>query len=166
MRQAHRPNIRGIDGVSGQPLDRRGFLQTAAKLLVTIPFFGFFSSSLLKSHVDLFQKARLCRDSSPDPVTVYKMVPLTGVKYDNAEIRHMANKIFPSIAAARARRPHRGFLYGLKVVPLPASLVNGMDGYTLFCNRKDFDRRVRTDQHHWQRLGVDVNAVLSVVKNA
>jgi hypothetical protein len=30
------------------------------------------------------------------------MVPLPGRKYDKAELRHMANKIFPSIEAARA----------------------------------------------------------------
>jgi hypothetical protein len=81
-------------------------------------------------------------------------------------MRHMANKIFPSIAAARARRPHRGFLYGLKSVPLPRSLINGMDQYALFCNRKDFDQRVRADRHHWQRLGVDVDTVFGIVKNA
>jgi hypothetical protein len=41
-----------------------------------------------------------------------------------------------------------------------------MDQYTLFCHRKDFDQRVRRDLHHWQALGVDVNAVFGVVANA
>jgi hypothetical protein len=94
------------------------------------------------------------------------MVPLPGLKYGKAEMRHMANKVFASIEAARARRPHKGFLYGLKPVPLPASLVNGMNHYALFCNRKDFDQRVRTDRHHWQHLGIDVSAVFDTVKNA
>jgi len=51
-------------------------------------------------------------------------------------------------------------------VPLPRSMVNGMDQYTLFCHRKDFDQRVGRDLHHWQSLGVDVNAVFGVVASA
>jgi hypothetical protein len=93
------------------------------------------------------------------------MVPLPGRKYGKAETSHMANKIFPSMEAARARRPHAGFVYGLKTVPLPPSLVKGLDAYSLFCNRKDFDQRVRRDLHHWQSLGLDVNAVFGVVSN-
>jgi hypothetical protein len=165
MRKAHRPNIGG-DIVSARPLDRRGFLQTAATLLAAIPFLGFFGNSPLKLRLGFYQKAWLCRDLSASPITVYKMVPLPGRTYAKADAPHMANKIFPSIDAARARRQHAEFLYGLKKIDLPRSLVNGMDEYSLFCNRKDFDQRVRSDQHHWQRLGVDVNAVFSVVRNA
>ena len=106
------------------------------------------------------------RNLDRDPISVYKMVPLPSIKYDNAEMRHMANKIFPSVAAARARRPHRGFIYGLKTVPLPRSLINGTDQNTLFCSRKDFDQRVRADRRHWQRLGIDVDTVFSTVMNA
>ena len=94
------------------------------------------------------------------------MVPLPGIKYNTAERRHMSNKIFPSIDAARAHRPHRGFVYGLKAVPLSNLSVHGMDTYTLFCNRKDFDQRVLSDGHYWQRLGIDMNAVFSVVMSA
>jgi hypothetical protein len=162
MREAHTPNIHGI---SSEPLDRRGFLQTAATLLAAIPFLGFFGNSPFKLRLGFYQKAWLCRDFSASPITVYKMVPLPGVKYDNAEIRHMANKIFPSIDAARARRPHRGFVYGLKAVPLPRALTCGMDESALFCSRKDFDQRVRKDRRHWQNLGVDADAVFGTVMN-
>ena len=162
----YRPNTGSVDGVSGRPLDRRGFLQATAKFLLAVPFLGLFSGSLLRLRPDFHQKAWPQRDVSAGPITVYKMVPLPGLKYGKAEMAHMANKIFPSIEAARARRPHGGFLYGLKTVPLPGSLVGGIDAYTLFCNRKDFDQRVRTDRHHWQRLGVDVDIVFGVIKNA
>lgn len=94
------------------------------------------------------------------------MVQLPGLKYGKAELRHMANKIFPSIEAARARRPHKGFLYGLKIVTLPSALVGGVDRGTLFCDRKDFDQRVRRDRHHWRNLGVDADAVFGTVMNA
>jgi len=113
-----------------------------------------------------FERAWQQRDLTGAPITVYKMVPLPGIKHGNAEVHHMANKIFPNITAARARRPHRGFLYGLKLVSLSASFVGGMDEATLFGNRKDFDKRVHSDCRHWQRLGVDVNSLFSVVKNA
>jgi hypothetical protein len=152
--------------VSDQALDRRGFLQTAARFLVSIPLLGFFGSSLLKLHPDLCQKASSPQTFSAGPITVYRMVPLPGLKYDKAETRHMANKIFPSIEAARARRPHRGFLYGLKAVSLPCSLINDTAQGTLFCNRKDFDQRVRTDRRHWQNLGVNVDAVFGIVGSA
>jgi hypothetical protein len=134
--------------------------------LGSLSIFGFLRRSFLKLKPDFYEKALQRRDFSGPSATVYKMVPLPGRKYDKAETHHMANKIFPSIEAARARRPHRGFLYALKAVPLPRLLVNGMDQYTLFCNRKDFDQRVRRDLHHWQALGIDTDAVFGVVRNA
>jgi hypothetical protein len=149
-----------------RPVTRREFVTTAAKFLGAIPFLGFFSGRVFGSQIDFYENAWQRRDCSADPVTVYKMVPLPGRKYDKAETRHMANKIFPSIDAARARRPHRGFLYGLKPVPLPRSLVNGMDQQALFCTRKDFDQRVHADRHHWRNLDIDITAVFDVVRNA
>ena len=148
------------------PVTRREFFSTAAKFFCAIPFVGFFNGSVFGSQSDFYEKAWQRRDCSADPVTVYKMVPLPHRRYDKAEARHMANKIFPSLGAARAHRPHRGFLYGLKPVPLPPVLVNGMDVDTLFCGRKDFDQRVRTDQHHWHSLGVDIDGVFDLVRNA
>ena len=142
---------------------RREFLSTGLTFLGAIPLLGFFGGLLLRPTRSSWLKTL---NSSDGVVTVYKMVPLPGIKYDKAEICHMANKIFPSIAAAHAHRPHRGFLYGLKAVPLPRSLVNDTNGNVLFCGRKDFDQRVRTDQHLWRHLGVDVAAVFSIVKNA
>jgi hypothetical protein len=144
---------------------RRGFLVTGVSFLGSLSMFGLLNRSFLKSQPSFYKKALQNRDFSGSPATVYKMVPLPNHKYDKADINHMANKIFPSIEAARARRPHHGFVYGLKTVPLPRSLVNGMDQYALFCHRKDFDQRVRRDLHHWQSLGVDVNAVFGVVAN-
>ncbi len=153
--------LRGIERIN-----RRQFLYTGFGLFGVGSLLAFLRLPQLSLQSNFYQRALARRDFSGGPIPVYKMVPLPGIKYGNAERRHMANKIFPSVAAARAQRPHRGFLYGLKPVPLPATLVNGMDGYTLFCNRNDFDQRVRTDRHHWQRLGVGVNAVFGVVKNA
>jgi hypothetical protein len=147
------------------PVTRREFVTTAAKFLGAIPFLGFFSNSVFGSQPDFYEKAWERRDCAADPVTVYKMVPLPGLKYGKAETRHMANKIFPSIEAARARRPHGGFLYGLKTVPLPRPLINGMDGQALFCGRKDFDQRVHADHHHWRDLDIDTTAVFNVVRN-
>jgi hypothetical protein len=147
-------------------ITRREFVATGVGFLGSLSIFGLLRQSYLKSQPNFYEKALQGRDFFGAPATVYKMVPLPGHKYDKAEMNHMANKIFPSIEAARARRPHRGFVYGLKAVPLPRSLINGMDQYTLFCHRKDFDQRVRRDLHHWQNLGVDVNAVFGVVANA
>jgi hypothetical protein len=166
MRKTYRPYTGAIDGVSDRPLDRRGFLQAAAKFLAAIPFLGFFSGSVFGSQPDFYENAWQRRDCAADPVIVYKMVPLPGCKYDKAEVRHMAHKIFPSIDAARARRPHRGFLYGLKAVPLQRPLVNGMDEHALFCGRKDFDQRVHADRHHWRNLDIDITAVFDVVRDA
>ncbi len=148
------------------PITRREFVATSVSFLGSLSLLGFLGRSFLKPQSDFYEKALQNRDFSGASATVYKMVPLPGHRYDRADISHMANKIFPSIEAARARRPHRGFLYGLKAVPLPRPLVNGMDEYTLFCHRKDFDQRVRRDLHHWQNLGLDVNAVFGVVRNA
>jgi hypothetical protein len=154
-------------GNRGKPaVTRRVFLTTAATFIGTIPILGLIGRSLLPLRRNSYQQAAARHDLCSDPISVYKMVPLPGIKYDKAEMRHMANKIFPSVAAARARRPHRGFLYGLKPIALPRSLTNGMDQCALFCNRKDFDQRVRADRRHWQRLGVDVDTVFSVVRNA
>jgi len=155
-----------MDSIGSEPLNRRHFLRTTAKFLAALPLFGLFGASLLKLRPSFYQKAWLRRDFSANPVTVFKMVPLPGVKYGNAEIRHMANKIFPSIDAARARRQHPGFLYGLKKIVLPRSQTNGMDEYTLFCGRKDLDARVASDRRHWQRLGIDIDQVFSVIRNA
>jgi hypothetical protein len=145
---------------------RREFIATSAGFLGSLSVLGLLSRSFLKPQPDFYERALRGRDFSGTPATVYKMVPLPGRKYDRAETNHMANKIFPSIEAARVRRPHRGFMYGLKAVSLPRPLVNGMDQYALFCHRKDFDQRVRRDKHHWQNLGVDVNAVFGVVSSA
>ena len=147
------------------PVTRREFVATAAKLLAAIPFLGFFSGSAFGAQPDSYESAWQRRDCSADPVTVYKMVPLPGYKYGKAEARHMANKIFPSIEAARAHRPHRGFVYGLKAVPVPRPLVNGMDQCALFCGRKDFDQRVHADRYHWQSLDIDITAVFDVVRD-
>jgi hypothetical protein len=156
-------------GPAGEsPVTRREFVATSIGFLGSLSIFGLLSRSFLKLKLkpDFYDKALQRRDFSGPSATVYKMVPLPGHKYDKAELRHMANKIFPSIEAARARRPHRGFLYGLRAVPLPCSLVNGMDQHKLFCHRKDFDQRVRRDLHHWQALGIDTAAVFGVVRNA
>ena len=157
-----------IQGLKGDPeVTRREFLAKGTKLLGFVPLLGLFSGSLFRLRPDFYKKAWPGRDFSADLVTVYKMVPLSGLKYGKAEAHHMANKIFPSIDAARACRPHKGFLYGLKAVPLPGALVNGVDGAALFCGRKDLDQRIRTDRHHWQHLGVDIDTVFGVVmKNA
>jgi hypothetical protein len=147
-------------------ISRRDFVATSVGFLGSLFVLGLLRRSFLKPKPDFYTKALQNRDFSGGSATAYKMVPLPGHKYDKAETSHMANKIFPSIEAARARCPHRGFQYALKAVPLPRSLVNGMDEYTLFCHRKDFDRRVRRDLHHWQNLGLDVNAVFGVVATA
>jgi len=145
---------------------RREFLATSISFLGSISILGLLKQSFLKSSPSFYEKALQGRDFSGASATVYKMVPLPGRKYNRAEVSHMANKVFPSIEAARARRPHPGFLYALKAVPLPRTLVNGMDEHALFCHRKDFDQRVRRDLHHWQNLGLDVNAVFGVVSSA
>ena len=156
-----------IHGLKGNAeVTRRKFLATGVGLFGSLSIFGLLRRSFLKPQAGFYTKALQNRNFSGPSTTVYKMVPLPGHKYDKAETSHMANKVFPSIEAARARRPHRGFVYGLKAVPLPRSMVNGMDQYTLFCHRKDFDQRVRRDLHHWQSLGVDVNAVFGVVASA
>ena len=142
---------------------RREFLAIGTKFLGAIPLLGFFGSLLLRPTRSSLVKTL---SSSDGMVTVYKMVPLLSIKYNKAEIRHMANKIFPSIEAAKAHRPHHGFLYGLKPVPLPVSMIGGADKQVLFANRKDFDQRVLSDRRYWQHLGVDVNTVFGVVKNA
>jgi hypothetical protein len=149
----------------GKDVTRREFLASGAQYLGFISL-GVFGSSLFRSAHSSQQKSGRNLNSPDEVVTVYKMVPLPRIKYDKAEINHMANKIFPSIAAAHAHRPHRGFLYGLKAVPLPNLLVVGTNQNTLFCGRKDFDQRVRTDRRYWQHLGVDTDAVFGVVKNA
>ncbi len=146
-------------------MTRRDFLYSAARLFSLIPLLPFLGQRLIHGGRDFCQRTLLHQDFQSEIITVYKMVPLPGRKCDKAEVRHMANKIFPSIEAARARRPHRGFLYGLKPVPLPRSLVNGMDEQALFCGRKDFDQRVHADRHHWQNLGIDITAVFDVVRN-
>jgi hypothetical protein len=145
---------------------RRGFLITGATFLGAIPLLGFIGGSFFRLHQSFYQKAWRNRNLAGKPVTVFKMVPLPNCRYANADLPHMANKIFPSIEAARARRQHKAFFYGLKQIDLPRPLVNGMDGYTLFCDRKDLDYRVRTDRRHWQRLGIDVDSVFSMVRNA
>jgi hypothetical protein len=145
---------------------RREFLANGVQFLGLIPLLGFFGSFLFRPTHSSLQRLGRSLDSPDDVLTVYKMVPLLGIKYNKAEIGHMANKIFPSIEAAHAHRPHRGFLYGLKAVPLPNSIVGGMDKDTLFYNRKDFDQRVLSDKHYWQRLGVNVSVIFGVVKNA
>jgi hypothetical protein len=156
-----------IHGLKGNAeVTRRKFLATGVSLLGSLSIFGLLRLPFLKPQAGFYTKALQNRNFSGASTTVYKMVPLPGHKYDKAETNHMANKVFPSIEAARARRPHRGFVYGLKAVPLPRSMVNGMDQYTLFCHRKDFDQRVGRDLHHWQSLGVDVNAVFGVVASA
>jgi hypothetical protein len=149
-----------------QEVTRREFLATGAKIFGFIPLLGFFSGPQFRFRLNFYQKAWQRRDFSAAPVTVFKMVALPGQTYSKADAPHMANKIFPSLEAARARRQHKAFFYGLKRVELPRSLVNGMDGDTLFCRRKDLDCRVVKDRRHWQRLGVDVEKVFCVVRNA
>lgn len=157
--KAHGPTV-------SKEVTRREFLASGVQYLSFIPLLGFFRSSLFRPSHSSLQKLGRNLDSPDDVVTVYKMAPLAGTKYGKAEMNHMANKIFPSIKAAKAHRPHKGFLYGLKAVPLPASLISGMDKYALFGSRKDFDRRVLSDRQHWQLLGIRTNAIFSIVKNA
>jgi hypothetical protein len=149
-----------------EEVTRREFLVTGAKIFGCIPLLGFFGRPLFQFRLNFYQRAWRRRDFSAAPVTVFKMVALPGQTYSKADAPHMANKVFPSIEAARARRQHKAFLYGLKRIELPRSLVNGMDGDTLFCRRNDLDCRVAKDRRHWQRLGVDVDKVFRVVRNA
>jgi hypothetical protein len=153
-------------GTGNETVTRREFLATGAKLASAIPILGFLGDPLFQLRLNFYQKAWLRRNLPGDPITVYKMVALPGRTYAKADPKHIANKIFPTIEAARARRQHKAFFYGLKRIDLPRTLVNGMDKYTLFCNRKDFDCRVATDRRHWQRLGVNIDAVFTVVRNA
>ncbi len=149
-----------------QPTNRRQFLYSLGSLFSAGTLLGLFGGPLFQLRHNSYQKALLRRSLTGGPITVYKMVPLPGVRYNKAETRHMANKIFPSIEAAKSHRPHRGFLYGLKPIHLAAAVVNGRDAYALFGNRKDFDQRVLSDRLHWQRLGIKQSAVFGIVKNA
>jgi hypothetical protein len=149
-----------------ETVTRREFFTATAKLLGALPILGFLGGPLFQLRLNFYQKAWLRRNLTGEPISVYKMVALPGRRYAKADPKHMANKIYPSIEAARARRQHQAFFYGLKRIDLPRTLVNGMDSYTLFCGRKDFDCRVATDRRHWQRLGVNVDAVFTVVRNA
>ncbi len=154
----------GLRGV--ERINRRQFLYTGLGLFGVGSLLAFFRLPQLSLQSNFYQRALARRDLSGGPITVYKMVPLPRCEYSKADAPHMANKIFPSIEAARARRQHTAFLYGLKCIDLPRTLVNGMGSYTLFCTRKDFDYRVATDRRHWQRLEVDVDTVFNVIRNA
>ena len=145
---------------------RREFLTAGAKILGLASLIGFVGRSVFQFGRNFYQKAWLRRNLTAGSVTVYKMVALPGRTYAKCDPKHMANKIFPSIEAARARRQHAAFLYGLKRIDLPSALVNGMDQRALFCGRKDLDVRVATDRRHWQRLGIDIDAVFHVVRDA
>lgn len=154
----------GLRGV--ERINRRQFLYAGFGLFGVGSLLAFLRVPQLSPRSNFYQKALARRDLSGGPITVYKMVPLPGREYAKADAPHMANKLFPSIEAARARRQHKAFFYGLKRLDLPRSLVNGMDGDTLFCSRKDLDCRVAKDRRHWQRLGIDVEAVFRMMRNA
>jgi hypothetical protein len=149
-----------------EEVTRREFLTTGAKIVGLIPLLGFFTGSLFQLRLNFYQKAMLRRNLAGEPITVYKMVPLPGRRYAKADPKHMANKTFPSIDAARARRQHAAFFYGLKRIDLPRTVVNGHDKYTLFCGRNDWDVRVAKDRRHWQKLGINLNSVSNTVRNA
>ncbi len=147
-------------------INRRQFLYAGFGLIGVGSLLAFFRLPQLSLQSNFYRRALARRDLSGGPIPVYKMVPLPGCKYSKADAPHMANKIFPSLEAARGRRQHKAFFYGLKRIDLARSLVNGMGSDTLFCSRRDLDYRVAKDRRHWRRLGVDMEAVFRVVRNA
>jgi hypothetical protein len=152
-------------GTSGKhTLSRRHFLRKAASLLGLFSVSGFVVHQFFTAKPKLHQNTSPSNDAPPELLTVYKMVPLRGREYMNAARHHMANKIFPSIEAARARRPHRGFFYGLKPVRLPSALVNNIDVRKLFNGRKDLDLRVVSDRLYCEKLGVEISSIFEIVK--
>jgi hypothetical protein len=156
-----------LHGPTGkQKVNRRQFLYSFTSLAGIGGLLAFFGPTRFAVRLNFYQKALLRRDYTAGPVVVYKMVPLPDQEYSKADPKHMANKIFPTVEAARARRQHKAFFYGLKPVPLPRTLINGMDKYTLFCNRSDFDYRVAKDRRHWQKLGIKLDSVFNVVRSA
>jgi hypothetical protein len=147
-------------------VNRRQFLSLLGSAFGASALFGLFGRAPAPVRSNFYRRAWRQRDFNGEPITVYKMVALPGRKYAKADGPHMANKIFPSLEAARARRQHQAFVYGLKRIELPRPLVNGMDRDTLFCGRKDLDCRVAKDRRHWQRLGVDIEVVFRMVRDA
>ncbi len=149
-------------GTNGQ-ITRRKFLCRAGTLLGFSVAGAFIIRRLFPVAPASYNKGPKQRDFSAAPITVYKMVPLPGYRYYNADRGHMANKIFPSIEAARARRQHPAFFYGLKQVELAPSLVNRVGASDFFGGRKDMDVRVAADRRHCQKLGIDVDNIFEVV---
>jgi hypothetical protein len=151
-----------------EAITRRRFLYTGASLFGLTILGGFIGRSLLAVPAisNFYTRALSDRNLAGPAITVYKMVPLAGCRYAKADVTHMASKIFPNIEAARARRQHARFFYGLKSVTLTAAQVNGMDAWKLFCGRKDWDARVAGDVTHWQRLGINTTTIWRAVQRA
>lgn len=147
--------------------DRRKFLRGGLFLGFSL-MSGLLGRALVATGqpLNFYERAMLRRNLGGPPIKVYKMVPLSGRHYSPTDLRHMTNKIFPSIDAARARRQHKAFFYGLREIHLPRPLVNGMDHYTLFCGRKDWDVRGPIDARHWRRLGINISTARNVIRNA
>jgi hypothetical protein len=84
-------------------VNRRRFLR-GVSLLGIASVFGLLRTSLTHAQLRLnfYQKAWARRNFTAKPIIVYKMVALPDRRYCNADLGHMANKVFPSIEAARA----------------------------------------------------------------
>jgi hypothetical protein len=146
-------------------VSRRAFIRALGFVGTGIVLTHWLVRRALAAAGDWYRRALLQRDFNGPAVTVYKMVPLSGVRYSKADLAHMEHKIFPSIEAARRCRTHQAFFYGLKAVQLPRSATNGLAKQPLFLTRKAFEPRGRIDRRHWTRLGVSVDNIVSLVRN-
>ncbi|HMP90470.1 MAG TPA: twin-arginine translocation signal domain-containing protein [Kiritimatiellia bacterium] len=118
-----------------EAVSRRSFIglvsvATAAVGLTNVPFLGFLENRY--------------------SVRVFKFEAISGVRYSRADKGHIANKIYPDVASAVSRRPHRGFKAELKETVVytkqPVSITE------LFAGRRDIDFRSKPDIKHFQQF--------------
>jgi hypothetical protein len=92
---------------------------------------------------------------------IWRVRPIPGIKYSRADLAHFRYKIYPSVAAAKGRLPHRGLRY--QVERFDMALPDTVTIHALFGGRKDLDFRVASDVKYVQGLGLDAEVVAGLV---
>ena len=118
--------------IDQQLVSRRTFMQAVVGLvgLAIIPFHHWIGGPL-------FQQA------------VFRMRPLSGVRYSRAAWNHMNNRLFASRAELVSELPHRGMVFAIEQVPVSLSAA---ELEKLFGGRPSLDKRRIKDRAAHDRI--------------
>lgn len=132
--------------IDQKPFTRRTFVRTLGAFLglLFVPLHQWIGRGLLSQ-------------------TVFRMLPVPGIRYSRADWNHMKNRLFSSRRALVDELPHRGFIFAVEEKPV---LLSRAELDQLFSGRASLDNRRVQDRFAHGRILAAVGSADSAFRSA